>query len=454
MNYNDYISQLNNLDNEEFKAGLENFYSFNSGLLRFFKAIDNQLKTALNSPNLNPKSVELIQSQVNEILPILNKLKFEISMFDSEKLSKEYKEIVNKTIAYVKDFMVTGEVDIISNQLFDLLKKNETAFSNEREARKRQEQEEKERIARKEAKRRDKEERERKDREESERKAKEEKEHREREERERIAKEKAILKAKEERERKERKELEHKAKGEKERHERVEKERIAKAEMERKEKKEREKRDAEQRIIAEQERIKREELLRKIKPLIYGAIGLMIVALLILVIGNNKKIDQETSQTSQEVTQTNNEYDAIIKTVSFNNDLFEKRSMDRYIYPEIVLYSFLNQSREIEIKYSVKRPSGNMASLTYDEKNNRQLYYNSEKFTIVSGENVLKFSSNRLRSVSLSLWDSEKNKFYTDEGSYEFTLYSDDVQVKPFMRTFVVKDVSTNPDKLLEIIVY
>jgi hypothetical protein len=173
MDFNDYVNQLSNLDNQEIRAELENFYFFNSGLLQFFKAIDNQVKMILNSPNLNSKSVELIQSQVNDILPILNKLKFEISMFDPEKLSEEYKETINKTITYAKDFMVTGEVQVISNQLFDLLRKNELAFLQEQEECKRREQEEKEHIAREEIERKTKEEWERKETEEAERKEKE-----------------------------------------------------------------------------------------------------------------------------------------------------------------------------------------------------------------------------------------------------------------------------------------
>jgi len=144
MDFANYVNQLNQLDNQENKSELENFYSFNAGLLQFFKGIDGQITAILNSPTINPKSVELIQTQVNAVLPTLNKLKFEISMFDTATLSEAHKAKINQTIVYIQNNMTIGEVDIISNQLYDLLQKNETAFTREQEERKRREQAEKE----------------------------------------------------------------------------------------------------------------------------------------------------------------------------------------------------------------------------------------------------------------------------------------------------------------------
>jgi cation transport ATPase len=160
--------------------------------------------------------VELIQTQVNAVLPTLNKLKFDISMFDTAILSEAHKAKITQTIAYIQKNMTVGEVDIISNQLYDLLQRSETAFANEQEERKRREQEEKERIAREEAERKAQIECEKKAKEEAEHRAKEEKERREREERERIAKAEAERKAQIERERKEREKAERRAKEEKE----------------------------------------------------------------------------------------------------------------------------------------------------------------------------------------------------------------------------------------------
>jgi len=214
MDFNDYVNQLNQLDSQETRAELENYYAFNSGLMSFFTAIDNQVKAVMNSAAINPKSVALIKSQVDAVKPLLNKLKFEISMLDAAKLSVAHKGAINKTIDYIKGFMEIGEVDITANQFFALLQENKTAYANEqaqrakeeaerkaKEERERKEREEKERIAREEAERKAREERERKEREEAERKAKEERERKEREEKERIDREEAMCKTRKERER-------------------------------------------------------------------------------------------------------------------------------------------------------------------------------------------------------------------------------------------------------------
>jgi hypothetical protein len=260
-NIEDIENMYGNKINADVKAELENYCTFHAGILQFFKGINGQIQAVLNSPTINPKSVGLIQTQVNAVLPTLNKLKFEISMFDAATLSDAYKAKINQTIAYAQNIMTIGEADIISMKLFDLLKKNEAAFVNEQEERERKEQEEKERIARKEAERKAKEERERKEREEAERKAKEEQERREREEAERKAKEErerrereeAKRKAKEERERKEREEAERKAKEERERREREEAERKAKEEQERREREEAERKAKEDRELIDRE---------------------------------------------------------------------------------------------------------------------------------------------------------------------------------------------------------
>jgi hypothetical protein len=67
MDFNEYVNQLNNLDKQDAKSELENFYFFNSGVLQFFKGIDSQVQAILNAPAINPKGVE----QVIDILQIM-----------------------------------------------------------------------------------------------------------------------------------------------------------------------------------------------------------------------------------------------------------------------------------------------------------------------------------------------------------------------------------------------
>jgi hypothetical protein len=142
-NFDDYINRLNSLDQQEAKTELENFYFLNLGLLQFFKAIDNQMQVILNSSTINPKSVELIQNQVKSDLLVLKRLKYEINMLDTNSLSTAHKDKINKIIGYIKDIMVIGEVDTISNQFFALLKENETAIAWEKEQKERMEEERK-----------------------------------------------------------------------------------------------------------------------------------------------------------------------------------------------------------------------------------------------------------------------------------------------------------------------
>ncbi len=131
MDFNDYVSQLGQLDKQEIEVELNNFYTFNSGLLQFFKAIDNQFQLLLNSNNLNAKTVEAILTQTNQVLSELNNLKFEVSMFETEKLSDCYKNDITKTIRYIKEVMVISEVEIIKQRFFKLVAENEIKYKEE-----------------------------------------------------------------------------------------------------------------------------------------------------------------------------------------------------------------------------------------------------------------------------------------------------------------------------------
>jgi antitoxin component YwqK of YwqJK toxin-antitoxin module len=150
METKNYINQLNELNKQEAEVELNNFYTFNSGLLQFFKAIDDQFISLLQSPNLNSNSVGTILNEVNKIIPDLNNLKFEISMFDEIMLSNTYRNDVLKTIKYIKDMMVISEVEFINQKFNKILKDNEAKFREEQEKQQKeieeQKKEEKERI--------------------------------------------------------------------------------------------------------------------------------------------------------------------------------------------------------------------------------------------------------------------------------------------------------------------
>lgn len=131
MDFNDYTNQLNQSLNKENKSELETFYSINSDLLKYFKAIDKHIQALLSASNIDFRSIE----ELKGVLPTLNKLKFEINLLDANSLSDSYKAKINKTISYIKEVMLIAEVDSITTQFFDLLEKNEMVFAEEQEKR-------------------------------------------------------------------------------------------------------------------------------------------------------------------------------------------------------------------------------------------------------------------------------------------------------------------------------
>jgi hypothetical protein len=127
MDFNDYTNQLSQSLNQENKSELETLYSINSDLLKYFKAIDKHAQALLSASNIDLRSIE----EIKGVLPVLNKLKFEINLLDANSLSITHKAKINKTISYIKEVMLIAEVNSIANQFFDLLEKNETAFTEE-----------------------------------------------------------------------------------------------------------------------------------------------------------------------------------------------------------------------------------------------------------------------------------------------------------------------------------
>ena len=155
--FDKYVGALNEITNSENRAELEGFYTLYFAILQFYKGIDKPIQTLLNKLNISEKNVELIEKQINNALPALNKLKYEVSVFDSNRLSVKHKNKINQLITYIKEEMVISELDAISNQFFNLLKENEIAFVSEQEEKKFKEKEAADRRAKAEKERKEKE---------------------------------------------------------------------------------------------------------------------------------------------------------------------------------------------------------------------------------------------------------------------------------------------------------
>ena len=136
--FDKYIDALNEISNQKNRVELEEFYKRNSATFQFFnavKAIDKYVQETLSKPILD----DVVLKQLETALPMLTRLKTEITIIDSKNISVQYKNSIIQIVDYIKNKMSINEANDISNQLFDLLRKNEQAFIEEEK--KRQEQE-------------------------------------------------------------------------------------------------------------------------------------------------------------------------------------------------------------------------------------------------------------------------------------------------------------------------
>ena len=133
MDFNDYINNLNDLDNQENRTELKTFYTLNSTTIKFFKTIDKAILDLLACPNISSVAVK----QLEGVLPVLTKLKRELTILDKDILSDGE---INSLVDYIKNSMPVNEVEIVFQEFHDLYKKKEDLITRENE-RKRREQE-------------------------------------------------------------------------------------------------------------------------------------------------------------------------------------------------------------------------------------------------------------------------------------------------------------------------
>lgn len=124
MDFKDYINELNNLDNQEARTELETFYALNVSIFKFFMAIDSTIQDLLRQPNINI----IAKRQLEDILPMLAKLKSEILNVDSITYAKGYKTKVEKAVGYIKNQMVICEVAYNAQNFFELLDNNKAVL--------------------------------------------------------------------------------------------------------------------------------------------------------------------------------------------------------------------------------------------------------------------------------------------------------------------------------------
>lgn len=131
MDFKDYINGLSDLDNQEVRAELETFYALNATTFKFFKVVDETLQDLFKQSNVSAKA----KAQLEDILPILIKLRSEILSLEQYTFAIGYKEKVDVAIQYIKDKMVLNEVEDVAHKFYKLLEDNESALIAEKKIR-------------------------------------------------------------------------------------------------------------------------------------------------------------------------------------------------------------------------------------------------------------------------------------------------------------------------------
>lgn len=131
MDFNDYVDNLNSLDNQEAKAEVETFYTLNSATFKFFKTINCTIEDLLAQTNIRSSA----KTYLEDILPVLIKLRSEILRIEQSTFAVGYKEKVDIAIKYIMNKMVVNEVEDVAHKFYKLLEDNESALIAEKKIR-------------------------------------------------------------------------------------------------------------------------------------------------------------------------------------------------------------------------------------------------------------------------------------------------------------------------------
>lgn len=124
MDFKDYINGLNDLDNQEARTELKTFYTLNATTFKFFKVVDATLQDLFKQSNVSA----IAKQQLEDILPILIRLRTTILELDSQSFAKEYSDKIQKSLHYIQNVMTANEVHEIAQSFFSLLEDNKKAY--------------------------------------------------------------------------------------------------------------------------------------------------------------------------------------------------------------------------------------------------------------------------------------------------------------------------------------
>ena len=124
MDFKDYINGLSDLDNQEVRAELETFYTLNATTFKYFKVVDATLQDLFKQSNVSA----IVKQQLEDILPILIRLRTTILELDSQSFAEGYNNKIYKSLHYIQNVMTANEVHEIAQSFFNLLEDNKKAY--------------------------------------------------------------------------------------------------------------------------------------------------------------------------------------------------------------------------------------------------------------------------------------------------------------------------------------
>lgn len=111
--YDEYIKNTSGLGATKNKKPLQDFYSINGALIKFFGNIDVQMQQWLGSASLDEENCADILSLLTESKPQLAQLKFEVSQLKLDDYAESQRDKIEKQIRYIKSEMLLDEVELV-----------------------------------------------------------------------------------------------------------------------------------------------------------------------------------------------------------------------------------------------------------------------------------------------------------------------------------------------------
>lgn len=125
-NYEDYLKQVADLGGVNDKKPLQDFYTLNGALIRFFGMINTQVELWLQNTSLDDDALTTVIATLNQYKATLTQLKFETGQTDLDEYEGSTRTKLEKQVTYIKNEMVLEEAELILNSFKQLKSTSKT----------------------------------------------------------------------------------------------------------------------------------------------------------------------------------------------------------------------------------------------------------------------------------------------------------------------------------------